>query len=113
MRVIQKLTVVSNPTRVFEVGTELNGVAIIEIGDLGREYEDHVHSEYHILDENGELIVAIKNSPVIVEYQEIVEHDPPDAFMDMFDRMTFKEKELAARKMAAVLSQEIFTEHEK
>ncbi|MGF7050380.1 hypothetical protein J2T13_004918 [Paenibacillus sp. DS2015] len=75
MQVIQKLTVVSNPTRVFEVGTELNGREVIEIRQVGHEYEDHVHSEFIIQDENGDLISSIENAPVILDYKQIVEHD--------------------------------------
>ncbi|MGZ0042096.1 hypothetical protein [Paenibacillus ottowii] len=75
MQVIQRLTVVSNPTRIFEIGTELSGSEIIEIKQVGTEYENNVHSEFHILDENDELIVSIENAPVIVEYRQIVEHD--------------------------------------
>jgi hypothetical protein len=75
VQVIQRLTVVSNPTRVFEVGTELNVCEVIEIKQVGSEYEDHVHSEFHVLDENGELIISIENAPVIVEYRQIAEHD--------------------------------------
>ncbi|UMY55331.1 MULTISPECIES: hypothetical protein [Paenibacillus] len=75
MQVIQRLTVVSNPTRIFEIGTELSGSEIIEIKQVATEYENNVHSEFHILDENDELIVSIENAPVIVEYRQIVEHD--------------------------------------
>ncbi|AJS59238.1 hypothetical protein [Paenibacillus sp. IHBB 10380] len=70
MQVIQKLTVVSNPTRVFEVGTELNGREVIEIKQVGEEN----FSEFIINDEDENLIVSIENCPVIVEYKEIVEH---------------------------------------
>ena len=75
MQVIQRLTVVSNPTRIFEVGTELNGCEVIEIKQVGAEYEDHVHSEFFVLDGNDELIASIENAPVIVEYRQIAEHD--------------------------------------
>lgn len=75
MQVIQKLTVVSNPTRTFEVGTELNGREVIEIEQIGATYEDHVHSEFVIRDEDGNLIISIENCPVIVEYQMIAVHD--------------------------------------
>ncbi|WP_342576552.1 hypothetical protein [Paenibacillus sp. FSL M8-0142] len=69
MQVIQKLTVVSNPTRIFEVGTEMNGREIIEIKQVG----DENISEFWVLDENEKLIVSIENCPVIVEWQEVAE----------------------------------------
>ncbi|BFH63953.1 hypothetical protein [Paenibacillus azoreducens] len=75
MNVIQKLTVVSNPTRVFEVGTELDGREVIEIKQVGYEHENGIFSEFHVLDENENLIVSIENCPVIVEWQTIAEHD--------------------------------------
>ncbi|MEK5318129.1 hypothetical protein NSS94_02445 [Paenibacillus sp. FSL L8-0644] len=75
MQVIQRLTVVSNPTRIFEVGTELNGCEVIEIKQVGTEYENSVHSEFHVLDEDDVLIVSIENAPVVVEYRQIAEHD--------------------------------------
>jgi len=75
MQIIQKLTVVSNPTRVFEVGTEIDSHEVIEIKQVGSEYEDHVHSEYVVLDEHGHMIASVENAPVIVDYKEIAEHD--------------------------------------
>ncbi|MEK4237541.1 hypothetical protein [Paenibacillus sp. FSL H7-0714] len=75
MQIIQKLTVVSNPTRVFEVGTEIDSSEVIEIKQVGSEYEDHVHSEYVVLDEDGHMIASVENAPVIVDYKEIAEHD--------------------------------------
>ncbi|MEK3864047.1 hypothetical protein MHH60_11265 [Paenibacillus sp. FSL H7-0716] len=75
MQIIQKLTVVSNPTRVFEVGTEIDSSEVIEIKQVGSEYEDHVHSEYVVLDEDGHMIASVENAPVIVEYRQIVEHE--------------------------------------
>ncbi|MEK3747903.1 hypothetical protein NYE25_06635 [Paenibacillus sp. FSL E2-8871] len=75
MQIIQKLTVVSNPTRVFEVGTEIDSHEVIEIKQVGSEYEDHVHSEYVVLDEDGHMIASVENAPVIVDYKEIAEHD--------------------------------------
>ncbi|MNC50063.1 hypothetical protein D3C75_992810 [compost metagenome] len=75
MQVIQKLTVVSNPTRVFEVGTEIDSHEVIEIKQVGSEYEDHVHSEYVVLDEDGHMIASVENAPVIVDYKQIAEHD--------------------------------------
>ncbi|WP_256721982.1 hypothetical protein, partial [Paenibacillus odorifer] len=75
MQIIQKLTVVSNPTRVFEVGTEIDSHEVIEIKQIGSEYEDHVHSEYVVLDEDGHMIASVENAPVIVDYKQIAEHD--------------------------------------
>lgn len=72
VQVIQCLTVITSKQRVFEVGTEVNGRVVIEIKQVGSEYEDHVHSEYIILGENGELISSIENCPVVVDYQLIV-----------------------------------------
>lgn len=69
MQVIQKLTVVSNPTRIFEVGTEVNGREVIEIKQVG---DDNI-SEFWVVDENENIIVSIENCPVIVEWQEVVE----------------------------------------
>ncbi|MEI4920577.1 hypothetical protein Q8G81_34000, partial [Klebsiella pneumoniae] len=71
----QKLMVVCSTPRFYEVGTELNGRDVIEIKNMSDEYEDHIHSEYWVLDENGELIASIENCPVIVEWQTIAEHD--------------------------------------
>lgn|GEM_PF-1597221 len=75
MNVIQKLTVVSNPTRIFEVGTEVNGREVIEVKQVGYEHDNGVFSEFHVLDENDALIASIENCPVIVEWKTIVEHD--------------------------------------
>ncbi|MEK3684883.1 hypothetical protein [Paenibacillus sp. FSL R10-2736] len=77
MQIIRKLTVISNPTRIFEVGTEMDGREVIEIRQVGANYEDHVHSEFHVEDENGELIASVENAPVIIDWQSIVEHDVP------------------------------------
>lgn len=71
MLVIQRLTVVSNPTRVFEVGTEIDGREVIEIKQVGTED----FSEFWVLDENGELIANVEICPVIVDYKVIAEHD--------------------------------------
>ncbi|MEK3792033.1 hypothetical protein MKX42_09950 [Paenibacillus sp. FSL R7-0204] len=81
MQVIQKLTVVSNPTRIFEVGTEVDGREVIEIRQVGANYEDHVHSEFIIEDENGELIASVENAPVIIDWKSIVEHDVPTSLV--------------------------------
>lgn len=77
MQIIRKLTVISNPTRIFEVGTEMDGREVIEIRQVGVNYEDNVHSEFHVEDENGELIASVENAPVIIDWQSIVEHDVP------------------------------------
>lgn len=69
MQLIQKLTVVYNPSRVFEVGNEINGRVVIEIKQVG---EDNF-SEFWVLDEDEKLIVSIENCPVIVEWQEVAE----------------------------------------
>lgn len=76
MQIIQRLTVVSNPTRVFEVGTEIDGREVIEIKQVGDEYPDRVHSEFYVLDENGQLIASIENAPVIVDWKTIAEDGP-------------------------------------
>lgn len=75
MEIIAKLTVVSNPTRIFEVGTEIDGREVIEIRQVGAEFENSVHSEYAVLDEEGELIAGIENAPVILDYQKIAVDD--------------------------------------
>ncbi|WP_028590320.1 hypothetical protein [Paenibacillus massiliensis] len=76
MQIISKLTVVSNPTRVFEVGTEIGGREVIEIKQVGAEYEDRTHSEFLISDENGELIASVENAPVIVDWKTIAIDGP-------------------------------------
>ncbi|RAW18460.1 hypothetical protein DC345_04830 [Paenibacillus taichungensis] len=76
MQIIHRLTVVSNPTRVFEVGTEIYGREVIEIKQMGCEYSDHVHSEFYVLDENGQLITSVENAPVIVDWKTIAEDGP-------------------------------------
>ncbi|MNJ60633.1 hypothetical protein D3C77_563800 [compost metagenome] len=68
MQIIQRITVVSNPTRVFEVGTEIDGREVIEIKQVGSED----FSEFWILDENETLISSVENAPVIVDYKVIV-----------------------------------------
>ncbi|GIO36249.1 hypothetical protein J41TS12_11100 [Paenibacillus antibioticophila] len=69
--VIQRLTVVSNPTRIFEVGTEIDGREVIEIKQVG--FDDF--SEFHVLDEKGLLIASVENAPVILDWKVIAEHD--------------------------------------
>lgn len=76
MQIIHRLTVVSNPTRVFEVGSEIGGQEIIEIKQVGSEFEDHIHSEYYVLDQNGHLITSVENAPVILDWKTIAEDGP-------------------------------------
>ncbi|NUU73984.1 MULTISPECIES: hypothetical protein [Paenibacillus] len=76
MQIIHRLTVVSNPTRVFEVGSETDGQEIIEIKQVGSEFEDHIHSEYYVLDQNGHLITSVENAPVILDWKTIAEDGP-------------------------------------
>lgn len=71
MQIIQRLTVVNNPTRIFEVGTEIDGREVIEIKQVGSED----FSEFWVVDEDENLISSIENAPVIVDYKEIAEHD--------------------------------------
>lgn len=74
MQIIHRLTVVSNPTRIFEVGSEIEGHEVIEIKQVGEELQ----SEFFVLDENDQLIASIENAPVIVDYRQIVVHDEED-----------------------------------
>lgn len=67
MEIITRLTVVSNPTRIFEIGTEINGREVIEICWIG--------SEYQVLDEDGYKIATIESAPVILDYQKIAVDD--------------------------------------
>lgn len=78
MQVIQSVIVLtSQDTRTYEVGGEVRGQAIIEIKNMSVEYEDHIHSEYHVFGEDEELIATVENCPVIVEWQKIaVDGDP-------------------------------------
>ncbi|MCM3699237.1 hypothetical protein [Paenibacillus macerans] len=78
LQVIQKLTVVSNPTRIFEVGTEIDGHEVIEIKQVGYEHDIGVFSEFHVLDENGNLISSIENCPVVLDWKTIVEDGPAE-----------------------------------
>ncbi|WP_339816833.1 hypothetical protein MKZ15_15555 [Paenibacillus sp. FSL R7-0216] len=71
MQVIQRLTVVSNPTRVFEVGTEIEGREVIEI----KQFCNDDFSEFLVLDENDNPISSIENCPVIVDWKTIAVHD--------------------------------------
>ncbi|WP_342576409.1 hypothetical protein [Paenibacillus sp. FSL M8-0142] len=71
MQIIQRLMVVSNPTRIFEVGTEVNGREVIEIKQVG---DDNI-SEFWVIDENDHLIASIENCPVIVDWRTIAIHD--------------------------------------
>lgn len=78
MEIIKRLTIISNPTRIFEVGSELDGREVIEIRQVGSEFETGIHSEYEVLDEEGELIAVVENAPVIVDYQRIAVDDEKD-----------------------------------
>jgi hypothetical protein len=70
VQVIQSLIVLSTPNRCYEVGSEVNGHIVIEI-----KHEDNFHSEYLVMDENGDLIVSVENCPVVVEYQQLAVED--------------------------------------
>lgn len=59
--------------KTFEVGEEYEGQVIIEIKYASIEYDDHIHSEYHVLDEDGNLIAVIENCAVLVEFQKVNE----------------------------------------
>ncbi|MBY9081049.1 hypothetical protein KIH86_23125 [Paenibacillus sp. HN-1] len=79
MQIIQKLTVLCTPNRIFEVGTEVDGREIIAIKQVRQNFENSVHSEFLIEDENGDLIGSVENAPVIVDWKTISEHgDPPE-----------------------------------
>jgi len=75
MEIIKRLTVISDPTRTFEVGTEIDGREVIEILRFGSDFENSVHLEYQVFDEDGKLIALIENAPVIVDYQRIAVDD--------------------------------------
>lgn len=86
MQVIQKLTIVTlEGVKSFEVGNEHDGQAIIEIKNNCQEYPDHIHSQYDVLDEDGQPVAVIENCPVVVEYRSIAEEsdvDDPDQDTD-------------------------------
>ncbi|MBY0117895.1 hypothetical protein [Paenibacillus xylanexedens] len=73
MQIIHRLTVVSNPTRIFEVGSEIDGNEVIEIKQVGAVYEYSVHSEFLVTDQDGNLIASIENAPVIIDWKTIAE----------------------------------------
>ncbi|NJJ37865.1 hypothetical protein [Paenibacillus apii] len=75
MQIIQRLTVLSKPNRIYEVGSEIDGHEVISIKQVGQEFESSVHSEFLIEDENGDLITSVENAPVIVDWKQIAEHD--------------------------------------
>ncbi len=77
--VIQRLTVISNPTRVFEVGTEIDGREVIEIKQVGYEHEGGMFSEFQVLDEKGLLIASTENAPVILDWKVIAVHEEEQA----------------------------------
>jgi len=71
VRIISKLTVLcGSSSRTFEVGNVINGLTVAKISNNGAEYDNHIHSEYHVLDANGDLISVIENASVIVDWQE-------------------------------------------
>ncbi|QWU17346.1 hypothetical protein SAMN04487895_104270 [Paenibacillus sophorae] len=75
MQIIQRLTVLSTPNRIYEVGSEIDGHEVISIKQVGQEFENSVHSEFLIEDENGDLIASVENAPAIVDWKTIAEHD--------------------------------------
>ena len=76
MEVIHKLvTVVGNHIREFEVGSVVNDREVIEIKNVSSEFEDSIHSEFHVLDENGDLIFVAENTPVHLDFVTIAVHD--------------------------------------
>lgn len=74
--IIQSITVGQNLQRTYTVGDEVNGREVNEIKAVGSEFEDHVHSEFWVLDEDNELITCIENMPVVVEYKTIATDGP-------------------------------------
>lgn len=72
MQIIHRLTAVSNPTRVFEVGTEIEGREVIEI----KRYSEDSYCEYHVLDGDGNLIAIVDNAPAILDWKTIVVDGP-------------------------------------
>ncbi|MNP84124.1 hypothetical protein D3C76_1833010 [compost metagenome] len=39
------------------------------------QFENSIHSEYLVHDENGDIIASIENAPVIVDWKTIAIHD--------------------------------------
>lgn len=72
--IIQSVTVISAVPICFAVGGVHNDREIIEIKQVGYE----TLSEFHVLDEEGELIVSIENAPVVVEWKQIVVDGTPE-----------------------------------
>jgi hypothetical protein len=74
MRVIKSLAVlIAGPeggAHWYKIGEKVNGLTIANIKNTGSEFEDSIHSEYHIRDEKNGLVVVIENCPVLVEYTE-------------------------------------------
>lgn len=64
----KRITVVG-ADRVIEIGQSINGRVVAQIKNYSQEYEDHIHSEYHAVDEGGELIVSVENVPLIVDWE--------------------------------------------
>ncbi|MCA0754874.1 hypothetical protein KP806_07415 [Paenibacillus sp. N4] len=71
--IIQSVTVISAAPMTFSVGDLHKGREIIEIKQLGY---DSI-SEFHVLDEEGDLIVSIENCPAVIEWKPIVTDGPP------------------------------------
>lgn len=48
-----------------------SGMLVEKILSVGSEFENGIHSEFHMLDENGNSLYHIENCPVIVEYERM------------------------------------------
>ncbi|WP_135553277.1 hypothetical protein [Paenibacillus cymbidii] len=68
IQTIRSVTIVSNPCFIFALGAEHNGRIVAEIIDCGCEWESGLDFIYKVFDAQGDLIVAVENCPVIVEY---------------------------------------------
>jgi hypothetical protein len=74
MPVIQRISIVTlEGVKSFEVGNVYVGQAVIEIKNNSLEFENSIHSQYDVLDKNGNLIASIENCPVVVEYRSVAE----------------------------------------
>lgn len=73
--VIQSITVGLNPQRTFTVGEEVNGRVVIQID----KYVDRHGSEFHVLDEDGELIARAEYLPAIIDYKLIAVDDSDES----------------------------------
>lgn len=73
MRTINKISIVTQQgAMTYRIGDNINGLIISEIRSNGFEYEDLIHSEYHLVDSSGKSVVVIENCPVVIEYEETV-----------------------------------------